>query len=401
MKKILVFTPHFYPENQILNDLVFSLNNKFKFIIITSFPNYPERKLFKDYKIWRSLISKKYQNVLIIRLPVIYRKGNNLFFLCLNYVSYVISSLLILPFLFLINYQRVFIFLTSPFTITIPAYILSFIKKKPISIWVLDLWPETLDLFDFPFKNFLKSIIFKYTQIFYSKCKNIFISSEGFSKSTSLINHKKKIFFIPQWNKQNQKKKNIDNILSDKFHDKDFIILFAGNMGKAQNLQNVFQSIYELKDYDNIKWIFLGNGSERKSLEEKIISNNLSNVFFYDHVPVEETYYFYNIASANLISLVDNPAINYVLPAKLQHCLGYGKPILTLANGEVSYFVKNNNIGLAADSEDYISLSKNVLNLINYKEKELMEINKKSKILIENLFKKESIINKIKSLAFE
>lgn len=399
MKKILIFTPHFYPETQIINDLVFELNNEFKFTVITSFPNYPDRKLFKKYKLWRDSISRQFKNVTIIRLPVIYRKGNNKFFLFCNYISYIFSSLIITPFLFFINFHKIFVFLTSPFSITIAPLILNFFKKTPMSIWVLDLWPETLEAFNFPLKNLITKNIYRYTQIFYSNCINIFISSEGFANSSSLIKFSDIISFIPQWKRNvSFSLKNEINISIDKKKN-DFIILFAGNMGRAQNLNNIFFAIKKLKNKNHIKWVFLGDGSEKKLLEEKVNKEKIKNVHFYGYVPINETDRFYRLADANLISLIDSKAINYVLPAKLQHCLGYGKPILSFANGEISNFVVKNKIGLSASSEDYSQLCNNIIELTNYKKKDLELISINCKKLLKTTFNKEMIINQIKQKA--
>ena len=159
MKKILVFTPHFHPENQIINDFIFSLKDDYKFTIVTSFPNYPDRKLFKDYKIWKDLYSKKYNNIEIIRLPVVYRKKNNLFFLFLNYLTLTISSFLITPLLLFKKYDFIFIYLTSPIFVAISPFIINFFKKTKMSIWVLDLWPESLEFYKFPLKKFIMNFL--------------------------------------------------------------------------------------------------------------------------------------------------------------------------------------------------------------------------------------------------
>lgn len=399
MKKILIFTPHFYPETQIINDLVFELNKEYKFTVITSFPNYPDRKLFKKYKPWKHSISRQLKNVTIIRLPVIYRKRNNKFFLFCNYISYIFSSILITPFLFFFNFHKIFVFLTSPFSITISPLILNLLKKTPMSIWVLDLWPETLEAFTFPFKKTVIKLIHRYTQIFYSRCINIFISSEGFSKSSSLIKFNDKISFIPQWRRNIIFSANNDFKLSIDKNDNDFIILFAGNMGRAQNFQNIFFAINKLKDKNHIKWIFLGDGSEKKWLEERVNKEKIKNVYFYGYVPINETDRYYKLADANLISLIDSEAINYVLPAKLQHYLGYGKPILSFASGEISKFVDKNGIGLSASSEDYSQLCNNIIKLTNYTKKDLKMISNNCQKLLKTTFNKEMTIQEIKQKA--
>ena len=402
MKKILVFTPHFHPENQIINDFVFSLKDDYDFTIVTSFPNYPDRKLFKEYKLWKDLYSKKSKNIKIIRLPVIYRKKNNLFFLFLNYLTLLISSLLITPFLLLKRYDYLFIYLTSPIFVAISPFLINFFKKTKMSIWVLDLWPETLDFYKFPLKKIIKKIIFNFSQRLYSKCTNIFISSQGFSKSSSLKNFKNKIIFSPQWNKHQSNLLKTEEVFNlPKIQKEDFIILFAGNMGKAQNLNYLFEAIKTISKNKNIKWFFVGDGSESKDFQKKIYSNKLQkNVYFFGHVPYSKLDIFFKNSNAFLISLVDSPSINKVLPSRINHFLSYGKPILTLSSGEVSEFVQKHHLGLTSNSNEFNKLADNIGVMKNFNKFQLNEIKKNSRMVLDEIFNKEKIIKMIVNKSF-
>ena len=400
MKKILIFTPHFFPERQILNDLVFSLNKEFKFTIVTSFPNYPDRNLFKDYKFFRSLYCAKYKNIQIIRLPVIYRKKNSMFFLFLNYLSYILSSLILSPILLFIRFDKIFIYLTSPFSITLAPLMLSLFKRIKLNIWVLDLWPETLQAYNFPLKNLFIKIIFFYTQIVYKKCENIFTSSLAYSESKSLINFKKKIIFVPQWTTNLNNVKLRYSYPLPEINKNDFIILFSGNMGRVQNLFQLFKTIKKSQINKNIKWFFVGDGSEKDVFHKKINKHCISNVYFFGHIPFNQLNIFYEKADVFLISLIDSPAINRVLPSKLQHYLIYGKPILTLASGEISNFVEKYKIGFVANSNDYLKLYANIMNVINTDKQELLKITLQSKILINEIFDKNKNLNILKEKAF-
>ena len=402
MKHILIFTGYFYPENQIINDFIFSLNKNYRFTVITAFPNYPNRKLFKRYKIWKDSIDNQYENITILRIPVIYRKGNNLLFLFLNYISYVFSSIVILPYLLFKKFDNIFVYLISPFSITVAPLLMNLFKKIKINIWVLDLWPETLEIFNFPFKKKILRIIFYYTQFFYSRCSNIFVSSLGFKKSASLNKFEKKTFFIPQWQRGKFDKKSSINLYKfPKLPKKSIKILFAGNFGKAQNLDCVFKAIKELKTDKNIYWFFVGDGSEKLNFQKKIYDLETNNVFIYNQVSLEDVSNFYVFCDLFLIPLIDHNAINSVLPAKLQYCLNFGKPIITLSSGEISNFIKQNKLGLVANSNDYKKLCKNIISISKYKKKQLDEINKNSQKLILNEFNKKKLISSMCNIAFE
>ena len=50
IKKILIISHHFWPENFLINEIALKLKKKFKVSIITGFPNYPKGEIYKKYK---------------------------------------------------------------------------------------------------------------------------------------------------------------------------------------------------------------------------------------------------------------------------------------------------------------------------------------------------------------
>ena len=89
--KILIFTQYFWPENFRINDIASFLSSKKNEVtVITGYPNYPEGRIFKNFKKNRDKYSKL-NNIKIIRIPIITR-GNSRFKLLLNYISYIVSG---------------------------------------------------------------------------------------------------------------------------------------------------------------------------------------------------------------------------------------------------------------------------------------------------------------------
>ena len=398
-KKILVFTPHFHPENQILNDLIFSLKNEYYFTVITSFPHYPRRDLFKSYKLFQNSIEYK-NKIKIIRLPLSPRVGKNLFFLSLNYLSYIVMSLLLLPYLLFKNFDRIFIFQTSPVTIGLAPLFLSRVKNIKSSIWILDLWPETLESFSFPFKKLIIKLIGYFSNFIYKNNEIVLISSNGFRKILERRKiDPKKIFHIPQWVSNDQyqelKKTNYPNIA-----DSSFKITFAGNIGDAQDIESIINCIKLTEKLINIHWIFIGEGSSTKLLKNYLEKSKSKNVHLLGSYPKKYMNYFFSKSNALLISLKKSPAFSLVIPGKLQSYMFSGKPILTMASGEVSRIIEDFKIGLTAESGDYLQLKNNILNLMKYDESKISFIKNNSRLQLQENFDKNKIIEKIKNLCF-
>lgn len=72
------------------------------------------------------------------------------------------------------------------------------------------------------------------------------------------------------------------------FHVDDFILIFGGNMGKPQRLENIFCLAEKLLEKKNIKFLFIGSGSEERRLKNIVIEKKLENVCFIEKIPREE-----------------------------------------------------------------------------------------------------------------
>ena len=64
--------------------------------------------------------------------------------------------------------------------------------------------------------------------------------------------------------------------------------VFGGNMGKPQKLENILSLAKKCLEYKDIKFLFVGNGSERERIEKLAKANSLLNVIFINYIPREE-----------------------------------------------------------------------------------------------------------------
>ncbi|MGL5988356.1 glycosyltransferase family 4 protein [Cetobacterium sp.] len=68
----------------------------------------------------------------------------------------------------------------------------------------------------------------------------------------------------------------------------DFIAIFGGNMGKPQKLENILELAKKVLQNSNIKFLFIGKGTEKDFLQNKVESENITNVKFLDYIPRED-----------------------------------------------------------------------------------------------------------------
>tara|TARA_B100001250_G_scaffold147843_1_gene126612 strand:- start:1857 stop:3086 length:1230 start_codon:yes stop_codon:yes gene_type:complete len=398
-KHILILTPLFDPEINRINDMVqYFLEKKYSITVMCPIPNYPQGKYYKNYGIFKKRY-EKFGNLNIVRV-IVWPRGNgskvNIF---LNYLSFIFFSIIPAIRLSFKKIDIIFVNQLSPITIAIPGIIIKKIKKIPLVMWVTDLWPESVKEGGNLKSNFLPNLILPVVRSIYNNCDQILTSSRGFINSIKekTINHN--LLYLPQWGEELFTKKS-NEIYTN--HDmekiKDCKIVFAGNIGIAQDFECIVYAMNEIRNH-NIHLVVLGDGRERKNVEKMVHDMNLSHkISFLGAFPLNKMPYFFNKADALLISLKKSDIFSITIPAKTQAYLAFGKPILTNSEGEVSNIINESKSGLTSDSGNYMLLAKNMLklSLLSDNEKKVMSDNAK-KYYREN-FQRENILKKLEDI---
>lgn len=140
---------------------------------------------------------------------------------------------------------------------------------------------------------------------------------------------------------------------------KQFNILFAGNMGKAQALATVLQAAALLQNRNsNVRFVMLGGGVEVDGLKQLATDLKLQNTIFLASVPMTEVGTLLNAADALLVHLREDPLFEITIPSKTQAYMTAGKPLLMAVNGDAADLVLRASGGIVAHSENAEELAK-------------------------------------------
>jgi glycosyltransferase involved in cell wall biosynthesis len=360
--RILVISQYFWPETFRVNDIVEYLRKNNHYVdVLTGEPNYPQGKLFDEYKIDKKKFSN-YYGASVFRVPVFLRRDGSKIFLFLNYISYVLSSIIFGFFLLRKkNYDLVFSFATSPLTSSLSAIFFSKIKSCKSFIWVLDLWPDILlELKIIKNVLFYKSISL-ISRFIYKNFDYILSQSKSFQERISYYNNNNNIYF-PAWSENIQEKK---NNFTKYDNDKSFKIVFTGNVGEAQNFDKVLEAARILKSHQDIKWIIVGSGRELEKIQKIIEDENINNFILEGRISIQDINYYHSIADVLFISLKSGKAISSTIPGKLQTYLGTNKFILGMIEGEAKKIIQDSGMGCCVDPDCPEDLAKKILYLKN------------------------------------
>ena len=404
--KICIFTNHFYPEDFKVNDIAFELaKSGYDVTVLTAIPDYPKGKFYEGYSLFKRR-REVVNGVNIIRLPIIPRGKGGAIRLILNYLSYYFClSIFTFFHSFKHKYDRIFVHLTSPFFIGVCAKKMSKRQKIPLFFWVLDLWPESLISAGGISNPLIIKLQIRMVQKVYDQCSKILISSKGFEKSIcEKGDYKDKLVYFPNWAEdvKNECPADFDINKIEPFASKtedDFILLFAGSIGEAQNLDAVLKAANLLKDEKRIKFVFVGDGRRKETLEQFAKDNDLlETVFFLGRYPITIMPVFMNAADVLMFSLKDELCFNLTVPAKVQFYMSQGKPVLAMINGDGAELVNEAKCGIAVNAGDSEVFATAIKAFSKITKEELKRFGHNGKEFYENNFTKQQRINQLNDL---
>ncbi|MGL5964898.1 MAG: glycosyltransferase family 4 protein [Fusobacteriaceae bacterium] len=201
---------------------------------------------------------------------------------------------------------------------------------------------------------------------------------------------------IPKFNKKEIREKY-------GYKEDDFILIFGGNMGKPQKLENILELAKKANGNSKIKFLLLGKGTERISLENKVKSENISNVKFIDYIPREDYELITASCDVGIVSLDERFTVpNF--PSKTTDYFKLKLPILAsldrCACKDYGDFLQNRvKGGLFSEAGDIERLYEQLLKLVENKSLR-EELGKNGREYYENELgvdkAYETIINKVK-----
>ena len=363
--RVLVVSQYFWPENFRVNDLVKEwVQRGHEVMVLTGIPNYPLGKVFDAYREQPSAFTK-YEGAEVLRVPMCPR-GTGGLRLIFNYLSFVMGAGSFgLWRLRGKSVDVIFVFEPSPVTVGLPAVWLGRVKQAPVVFWALDLWPDTLAAIGVVRSHRVLGWVGHMVRFIYNRCTLVLGQSRGFLGSIAkYCDDKAKIRYFPSW---------AEDVFTDgcvqpapevpEWPD-GFTVVFAGNIGEAQDMPAVLDAAECLKDNAGIRLIIVGDGRKSDWLQSEVIRRGLDKrVLLPGRFPIERMPSFYAHADALLVSLKRDLVFSMTIPGKVQSYLMAGIPLLGMLDGEGAAVVRAAQAGLTCDAGDGAGLAGAVLAL--------------------------------------
>ncbi len=399
-KKILIISPHFYPEDFKCNEVAFELVKRgYNVTALSDIPNYPQGKFYKGYGFLRRR-RELVNGVKVIRTAMIPRGSGSGFRLALNYLSFAFTACIRAFFMALFRkYDTIVVHQLSPVTVGLPAIIIKKLRPKTkLLFWVLDLWPESLEVAGGISNKIVLGFFERIAKSCYKNSDKILMSSKGFKKSIcSKGDFESKLEYFPNWA---DGELNCHSDYKLPSLPKGFKIMFAGNVGEAQDFEHTleaFKLLYE-QGVSNIHFIIVGDGRKKPWVEKYIVDNGLQDIVHcVGRHPLNTMGLFFAQADVLYFALKDSLIFNLTCPAKVQAYMSAGKPVLAMINGEGANIIRNASCGLSVGAGDSKALARMIVKMSQLSNNELIEMGKCGKEFSELHFSFEKNIDNLEN----
>lgn len=390
-KSILIVTECFYPEEFKINEVaIYWKKLGYDVGVLTMSPSYPFGKIYKGFS--NKLYQKdEYKGIEIYRVFATTGYAESDFKKILKYINFMILGSILSLFVGK-KYNYVFGYNLGALTDMVPAVIIKKLYKKPLMIWVQDIWPDSIYAYGFKKTRTRSRILNYFVKFIYSNATNIGISGKGFKSRLKLYaqNHQK-FEYLPNWaDIINHETEGVKLSNLKKVH-----FTFAGNIGKVQNLENIINAFKSLsKNYLNKSQLnIIGDGSNLNDL--KNLSRGIGSIVFHGKVERKHMSSYYASSDFLIVSLVDLPIFEVTVPAKVQTYIAAKKPIFAAIKGDSADIVVQNKLGISVDPSDIVLIRKAMEKCINMPEDEKAKFTVNSEKISNSIFNKEFILEQL------
>jgi len=395
-KVLIILSQYFYPEiastGQLLTELAEDLTKYgYSVKVYTGKPSY--------YKsIEKCKKEELYQGVKIYRVfNTTFSKDNKLGKI-LNSLSYFISVL----FKLLSSKDRYpLLIVSNPPFLSIAGFLLRKIRGQRYIFLIHDIYPDIAIKLGYLGEN---SIIAKiWNKVNYQAlrdAKEVIVLGEYMAETLEkkyfgMDNPKIKIvhnwadeeFILPIKKENNWFAKKYDLI-------NKLVILYSGNIGLSQDLTTIVRAADKLRNYEEILFLFIGDGGELNKLKEMVKENNLTNVKFLPYQPKE--YLPYSLTSSDIsIVALERGIEGLAVPSKIYGILASRRAVLGLVgeNSEVADIIENAECGFRVDQGDVNGLVEKIKYI--YKNPEILRnMGKNSREYFEEHFTRRQMTRK-------
>ena len=356
--KIVFVNRFFYPDtsatSQMLSDLAFDLASDHEVHVIASTLEYdapdarlPPREQVQRVSVHRVWTSGFGRNALAGRT--------------IDYLTFYLSATLRL--LRLVRRGDIVVAMTDPPLISVPAALVTALKRGRLVNWLHDLFPEIAGELDFKraARGIGGALAWCRDRSLAAAACNVVLGDVMATKVASRAIPDNTIRVIHNWACGEQIRPlapALNPLRREWGLDGKFVVGYSGNMGRAHDFSALIAAARQLAARRDIVFLLIGGGKQRPELEAAVHAQRLTNVMFRPFQSRDALGHSLTVPDCHVVSL--RPALEgLIVPSKLYSSLAAGRPVIFLGarDGEVGRLLTEGPpFGLQVATDDVAGL---------------------------------------------
>ena len=173
------------------------------------------------------------------------------------------------------------------------------------------------------------------------------------------------------------------------------LLTHIGSLGRIHNIHFWLSLAKEIqsKGASDIQFIFIGEGSDRSDLEQRVSDLLLKNVTFLGLKPKKDLPVWVQNSVATLFATTSNPVQDTCSPNKVFDSFAAGKPIIQTSRGWIKELVEAEQCGINIELNNIPGSADKVIAYVNSPDK-LRDHDAHAKRLAESVFDREKLAKK-------
>ncbi len=264
--------------------------------------------------------------------------------------------------------------------------------------WVQDLWPESVAAAGAVRSKGVLRLIERLVSFIYNRCDRILVTSLAyFSPIKSIVKNPDRILYFPQTSEELYRPITVNLEAPERASmPAGFTVMFAGNIGVAQDFETILSAAENLRVHKDLKWIIIGDGRMRPWVEDQVRRRALEKtIYLLGRHSVEAMPRFFSLADLLLVTLKREPIFSLTIPAKVQSYLACGKPIVAALDGEGARIIEEAEAGIACPAENPAALAEAVLTIYRMSEPDRQKMGMRGRIYYEKHFDRSMLLDRL------
>ena len=330
--RVLVLNRSYWPDaeatGQLLTELCEDLADNFELTVVAGQPN--QNPAGAACKAWGK---DQHNGVAVFRIPHFKFGKRSLWGRAANMLTYLAGAAVASLFA---RRQDVVVVETDPFLLPLLGRLLQWRHRCRLVVYLQDIYPDVAIALGKVREGWFTRALRRALFSIYSRADRVVVLGDDMRARLAAARvPDAKITVIPNWADTARivPVRTGNAFRSRESLDGRFVVMYSGNMGLCQNLDEVLSAAERLRDRADILFLFVGDGASRPRLEQFARERGLSNVRFLPYQPQSELAHSLSAADLHLVPL-DARVTGCLVPSKLYGILAAGVASLVIAENE-------------------------------------------------------------------